>query len=265
MTKTARSASSRLRESWDDAAGVLGKIPLAGEQVRYAAAIKPLVHMPRAARVLEAGCGSGRILRTLYALGFRNLVGLEISSARLRAVASLGPPGVELVCSPEVHFDDCEFDAVVSAAVIEHVEDPGPWLRNLAKVTKPGGVVSIATDTYMWRWLKRLGLYRSKQPIDDAIRPSRLVRWGRNAGLRLTGCGGFVNTPDRRFYFVKQLLSALPVMGRLVRRHMRRPTAEAARETESILEAVEGFPDTRRQDRWGCIFSYECYYWFQKC
>lgn len=254
-----------LHQAWDQAGEALNTIPVAGERARYAAAIKPLLDLPKTTRILEAGCGSGRILRALAALGYRRLVGLEISFERLTEVTCLGPSSTHLVCSSEVPFASKAFDAVVSAAVIEHVADPGDWLKELTRVTRSGGLISIVTDTYMWRWLKRLELYHSIQPLDDAIWPPALIRWGQTLGLDLLGCGGFINTPDQRGYFSKQLLSLIPRTGRLQRWFNRATLPDIpSDETEAILDAVRDFNDRTRVNLWSCFWSYECYYWFRK-
>jgi ubiquinone/menaquinone biosynthesis C-methylase UbiE len=254
-----------LPQAWDQVAESLDRISLAGERVRYAAAIKPLLALPKSAPILELGCGSGRLLRALAALGYHNLVGSEISQARLRQIAGRGPSVARLVCTSEVPFAAATFDAVVSAAVIEHVVDPPGWLIELTRVTRPGGLVTIATDTYMWHWLEQLGLYHSIQPIDQSIWPGTLIRWAKQAGLQLEGCGGFVNTPDQRWYFFKQLLRLLPRTYRL-RRWLNRTSMPSmpSDESEAILEAVRDFPDQVRVDFWACVWSYECYYWFRK-
>jgi SAM-dependent methyltransferase len=257
--------SQTLHHAWDEVAEALKRIPVAGERVRYAAAIKPLLALPKTVRILEAGCGSGRVLRTLAALGYRQLVGVEISFERLREVARLGPSSAQLVCSSEIPFASSAFDSVVSTAVIEHVRDPAHWFSELVRVTRSGGIVSIATDTYMWHWLKRLGLYRSIQPLDEAIWPLSLIRWAQKSGLELLSCGGFINTPDQRGYFIKQLLSLIPRTGSLQRWFNRKAMSDIRLdETEGILNSVRDFNDRSRAGLWSCIWSYECYYWFRK-
>ena len=259
------SPGSSLSKEWDFAAAPLGNIPIAGERVRYAAAIKPLLKLSTDAFILEAGCGSGRILRSLSALGYKNIVGLEISQDRLRDISLREPKFSMLVNSSRVPFAAETFDAVVSAAVIEHVTDPGDWLCDLARVTRSGGIVSIATDTYVWRWLKRLGLYRSIQPLDEAIWPGNIIHWGRRAGLELTACGGFINTPDQRYYFGKQLLSLVPKTWRL-RNWLNRVSADAipSDETKAVLESIGRFAENPGLKKWDCVWSYECFYWFRK-
>lgn len=272
MTALAQQHLPRLAGAWDEVAAELNAIPLELERVRYAAVLKFVESLPKSARILEAGCGAGRILRSLAAMGFENLVGLEISQSRLDYVSRTGPDCAELVCSDRVEFEDACFDAVVSAAVIEHVIDPGAWLGELSRVTKTGGVISIATDTYMWHWLKWLGLYRTVQPIDEAIWPATLIRWGEQAGLELMGCGGFVNVAEQRWYFVRQLkrLTSLrrwwcKLWGiRRARVDANEASVPSVNETASILEATRVFPPSLKRDIAGCVWSYECYYWFRK-
>jgi SAM-dependent methyltransferase len=268
-TTTAVPASDQLVSAWDEVAQELTAIPLLLERARYAATLRPILHLPVSADILEAGCGAGRILRTLDRMGYENLTGLEISQARLDYIAQAGPRNAKLVCSGEVPFASNSFDAVLTAAAIEHVTDPRVWLNELARVTRPGGVISITTDTYMWKWLQSLGLYQTVQPLDGAIWPYELANWGRQAGLRLRACGGFVSVDRQRWYFLKQ-------MKRLVspRRWYRKwrggyarvdpwgevPTVDEA----SIVDATRAFPLSDDVDLPACVWAWECYYWFEK-
>jgi SAM-dependent methyltransferase len=266
------SSAPALGDAWNEVAAELIAIPLALERVRYAAAIKPLTVLPKSASILEAGCGAGRILRALDAIGYTNLTGVEISQARLDYVRAVGPTTARLVCDDKVEFPDESFDAVVSAAVIEHVEDPEKWLAGLARVARNGAVVSLTSDTYIWRWLKDLGLYKTLQPLDDAIWPRTLIGWARKAGLELIGCGGFVNVPEQQWYFGKQLKRLLSLRRWYCKmRGIRRPRTAAPApapptvgEVASILEALAAFDLDYKKDIQGCIWSYENYFWFRK-
>jgi FkbM family methyltransferase len=261
-----RGRQSFLRPAWDDVAERLDEYPVASEAFRYAVGIHPLLQLPKTARILEAGCGSGRVLRTLADLGYRRLVGQEISTQRLNHVRDRGPDAAQLVRSADLPFAPASFDAVVSTGVIEHVCDPRRWLTQLARVVRPGGIVSLTSDTYMWRWLQRLGLYRSVQPIDRALWPGTLIRWARAAGLRLLTCGGFYNTPDQRRFFLKQLTRRCPA-GRRLRWYLSRGDAAAELprdEVAAIRTALERLPAQTHRGRWSCVWSYEGFYWFRR-
>ncbi|MBI4769577.1 MAG: methyltransferase domain-containing protein [Chloroflexi bacterium] len=241
-----------LAQKWNEAAEPLNSISLAGERVRYAVGIKPLLALPRSAHILDAGCGAGRVLRTLAALGYTQLEGLEISFERLKEAARLDATAARYVCSDDVPF--------------EHVENPERWLARLADGTRPGGLVSVTSDTYIWRWLKQLGLYRSIQPLDDAIWPGTLIGWGKRAGLELVQCGGFVNVPDQRHHLGKELLRLLPGTNRLRGWLNRAPAPPMpSGEQAAIVEAIEQLEANTQAGLWAAVWSYESYYWFRKC
>jgi SAM-dependent methyltransferase len=45
------------------------------------------------------------------------------------------------------------FDLVVSMDVVEHLDDPEPWVRELFRVTKPDGMLFLTTPNYASRGL----------------------------------------------------------------------------------------------------------------
>ena len=65
----------------------------------------------------------------------------ELHGARLHG-ADVVTPG-----SPLPYPDD-RFDLVVSMDVIEHLVDPLPWVRELVRVLRPGGVALLTTPNY---------------------------------------------------------------------------------------------------------------------
>lgn len=102
---------------------------------------------------LDAGCGDGRFLAALPALGPvpDRVVGVDIADSILatarRAAASVGLD-VELVRGnlERLPFGDAEFDLVVSIQVLEHLLDPAAGVRELARVVRPGGTLLLSTD-----------------------------------------------------------------------------------------------------------------------
>ncbi len=97
-------------------------------------------------RVLEIGCGIGRMTKALAAR-FDQVVGLDISEAMVtRARAALADvPNVRLGVGTGVDLsglEDDTFDFVFSYIVFQHIPDPGitrHYIHEAARVLKPGG------------------------------------------------------------------------------------------------------------------------------
>lgn len=102
------------------------------------------------ARILDAGCGSGRNMVDLARHG--TVTGVELSDtsvalARERAVGDVVEGSVL-----EMPFADDSFDFAVSLDVIEHLQDDLGALRELRRVLAPGAPLMITVPAYQWLW-----------------------------------------------------------------------------------------------------------------
>lgn len=89
--------------------------------------------------LLEVGCGTGLLLERMRA--FANTAkGIDLSPRMLDLARSRG---LDVTEAPATHlpFEDAVFDVVCSFKVLAHVEDIGGALAEMARVTRPGGVV----------------------------------------------------------------------------------------------------------------------------
>lgn len=103
---------------------------------------------PRA-RVADVGAGNGYFSRVLgEMLRSRGLdPGAHIAACDVLPHEFLYAP---VPCAPvgddrRLPFEDGAFDAVVSIEVIEHVENQFAFLRELARIAKPGAIVIVTT------------------------------------------------------------------------------------------------------------------------
>jgi SAM-dependent methyltransferase len=100
-----------------------------------------------AGSVIDLGCGAGDSV-----VQFRNVnpgvrwVGVDVE--RSPEVASRRRTDAEFVTFDGVHlpFDDASYDAVYCKQVLEHVREPGPLLREVARVLRPRGVLAGSTS-----------------------------------------------------------------------------------------------------------------------
>ena len=97
------------------------------------------------ARVLDIGCGNGRLLMQLRSVGWE-VSGVEPDP---RSAAEAIAAGLEVRSTLlENPWPGNYFDAVTMNHVIEHLHDPLATLRSCARLLKPGGVISIITPNF---------------------------------------------------------------------------------------------------------------------
>lgn len=106
--------------------------------------------LPAGARLLDAGCGSGRTLDEL--LGYGRVSGVDLSPDAVRCARDRGHDDVRVGRIERLDFDDATFDVVTCMDVIEHTPDDRCSLRELRRVTKPGGVVILTVPAHPLLW-----------------------------------------------------------------------------------------------------------------
>ena len=89
--------------------------------------------------VLECGCGTGLILERIREHASR-AVGIDLSPGMLELARARGLE-VEEGSVTALPFPDASFDVTCSFKVLAHVPDIGRALSEMARVTKPGGVI----------------------------------------------------------------------------------------------------------------------------
>ena len=106
--------------------------------------------LPAQARILDAGCGSGRNMVDLAHHG--EVTGVELSHTSVELARDRGVGEVLSGSVMDMPFDDASFDLSVSLDVIEHLEDDVGALHELRRVTKPGGALLVTVPAYQWLW-----------------------------------------------------------------------------------------------------------------
>lgn len=105
-------------------------------------------------RILDAGCGNGRYTKFILRHADHDafITGFDLSRHMLRRArrrlksARVGHVAADLTRLP---YPDAFFDAVICGWVLEHLPDPRPGLRQLARVLQPGGkmLLLVTEDT----------------------------------------------------------------------------------------------------------------------
>jgi 2-polyprenyl-6-hydroxyphenyl methylase/3-demethylubiquinone-9 3-methyltransferase len=110
--------------------------------------------------LLDIGCGGGLVCEPMARLGF-DVTGADAGDSNIAAAkahAEAGGLAINYRCAtPEdlLEAGAGPFDVVLNLEVIEHVADPGQYLRDTARLIGPGGLMIVTT---LNRTLKGLAL-----------------------------------------------------------------------------------------------------------
>ncbi|GHV85740.1 hypothetical protein AGMMS50230_13480 [Spirochaetia bacterium] len=98
------------------------------------------VHNPA---VLDIGCATGALLAKLRDRGWA-VQGVEISGPQ---AACCRRRGLEVSSLPleANHFAPQQFDLILASHLIEHLNDPGSFVREIYRICKPGGSFLVTT------------------------------------------------------------------------------------------------------------------------
>jgi SAM-dependent methyltransferase len=107
-------------------------------------------------RLLDAGCGLGTYLQAMEEYSHQRF-GLEIEYDRARSALNLAN-GVVQGIGESLPFSDHVFDFVLSNEVIEHVEDDRLAVREMVRITRPGGRIVIFCPN-RWYPVEQHGIY----------------------------------------------------------------------------------------------------------
>ncbi len=108
------------------------------------------LRLPARARILDAGCGSGRNMVELARHG--TVTGVELADASVSLARERGAGEVIAGSVLEMPFEADSFDLAASLDVIEHLEDDLTALRELRRVVAPGGSLLVTVPAYQWLW-----------------------------------------------------------------------------------------------------------------
>ena len=224
--------------------------------------------------LLDVGAGAGTITVDL-AERVARVTATELGDAELslsRAVAEQrGATNIEFQAADIHHlpFADASFDVTHVHQVLQHVADPVQALRELARVTKPGGIVAARESDYAgfcwWPevpalddWLR---LYRTAARANggepDAGR--RLLSWAHAAGfieVTVTSSTWCYATPEERAWWGGMWAD------RILNSSISRQLTDAGLATESELQEVsDGWREwAADDDGWFSVLHSELIY-----
>jgi SAM-dependent methyltransferase len=166
---------------------------------RYSTLLAPqladLAAVQAGQRALDVGCGPGALIGELVArLGADSVTAVDPSEPFVTAARERYPGvAVRRAAAEELPFADGEFDVTLAQLVVHFMADPVAGLREMARVTRPGGIVAanvwdLAGDraplSLFWTAVRQLDADAEDESALSGTREGHLVDLFEAAGLR---------------------------------------------------------------------------------
>jgi SAM-dependent methyltransferase len=150
--------------------------------------------LPPDGRILDVGCGPGALTAELARRAGPERVTAVDPSEEYVAALRARQPGVQVVRAPAegLPFDESSFDATLAQLVINVMDDPVAGLREMARVTRDGGVVAACVWDFteggpigpFWAAARALDPEVETGSVCPGSRAGHLVDLFREAGIR---------------------------------------------------------------------------------
>ena len=115
----------------------------AGFYAKYADALKP---SRPGARALDVGCGVGQVVARLKEAGFE-AHGVDVSAPNIERARKFSDR-CQLYDGRRLPFPDRHFASVGALNVLEHVDEPEAFIRELVRVVEMGGRVVLSSPNF---------------------------------------------------------------------------------------------------------------------
>jgi SAM-dependent methyltransferase len=136
-------------------------------------------------RVLDVGCGPGALAAALAGrVGGPHVAAVDPSEPFAAACrARLPEVNVVVAAAETLPFADDTFDVVLSQLVVNFMRDARAGVREMARVTRPGGVVASCVWDYAGEMMLLRAFWDSARDVD----PARAA--GADEGVVMRWCG----------------------------------------------------------------------------
>ncbi len=160
-------------------------------------------------KIIDVGCGGGILAESLAKLG-ANVTGIDMGEeplnvAKLHALETGVDVSYEKITAEEKAEQQPQaYDVVTCMEMLEHVPDPASIVQACSNLVKPGGYVFFSTlnkstKAYLLAILAAEKIFKlvpdGTHDHDKFIRPSTLIGWAEQVGLKCIDATGIHYNP----------------------------------------------------------------------
>ncbi len=133
--------------------------------------------IPKGARILDVGCGTGSVTKIILASSSGQVVGIEPDPVRARVALARGIDVRNSFLTDELVRALGQFDVVMFADVLEHLPNPSTMLDLARGALTPGGCI-VASVPNIAHWSVRANLMRGRFDYESCgIMDATHLRW----------------------------------------------------------------------------------------
>lgn len=155
--------------------------------------------IPREAKILDLGCGSGRLLKALKTLRNAKVMGVERDQDQIIECVQRGVPVIEADLNKDLsEFPDHSFDYVILSRTLQTVTYPDRLLNEMLRI----GTHGIISFMNFGQFEARLQMLFGNMPVTKSLP----VKWYETENIHPGTLGDFRNLcKDRGIRIVKEL------------------------------------------------------------
>ena len=165
-------------------------------------------------QMIDVGCGGGILSESLAKLG-ANVTGIDMGTeplnvAKLHALETGVTIDYQKITAEEkAQQNPGAFDVVTCMEMLEHVPDPASVIQACSALVKPGGLIFFSTlnksiKSYLLAILAAEKVLKivpdGTHDHDKFIRPSQLIGWAEEYGLKCIDASGIHYNPAKFSY-----------------------------------------------------------------
>lgn len=196
----------------------------------YTAFERVLIELDLKGNILDFGAGTGNLTQRIQKLDlFSSITAIDIIEHSPQTDSSI--KWIKRDLNEPINLPDQIFDVIVSAEVIEHLENPRAVAREWFRLLRPGGTLIFSTpNNESWRALLALVLQGHFVLFGDSSYPAHITPILRKDAERILGEAGFLNT---QFFFTNS--GSIPKLPQLTWQRISGGLLKGIRYSDSFL------------------------------